>query len=337
MLEALKNFLSRLFGRSAHAPTDKKEEDRVPRHRSAKEPIARPRVNLDGEENLRVILMDEEENLFVEIQRRIKAGQFELPQLRQTSMAVMALANDPSADIQEITNLIQADPVLSSQLVKTANSALYSGLEPITSLHDGVMRLGLRALRTMILTASMKGLVLSGKGLTRYAEEVWAQAASVASIARAISPFTEFDKEKAFLLALLHDVGKFPLLAMLAEQSKRYKGGVTRALIGKAFAGFHEPVGRALAEHWKLGDELVSVAGNHHDFASNEDFGNSAALVSLAHKLDLYLSLRDEAGFLELTESPEVEFLGISPARRMDLLEAAKRAYSRRSKFKAAA
>ena len=329
--------LDRLLRRRAQAPVVvRKKEDWAPRRQAAVEPIARPRVNLDGDENLQIILVDEEKNLFHEIRRRIAAGQFELPQLRQTSMAVMALANDPSAEIQEIAKLIQADPVLSSQLVKMANSALYSGLEPITSLHDGVMRLGLRALRTMILSASMKGLVLRGKGLTRYAEEVWAQAASVASIARAISPHTNSDGEKAFLLALLHDVGKFPLLAMLAEQARHRKGGVTRALIGKVFARFHEPVGEALAEHWKLGDELVSVAGHHHDFAANEDFPTSAAMVSLAHRLDLYLSLRDENGFLALTDCAEVEFLAIPAERRMDMLEAARRAYSRRGKSKAA-
>ena len=333
----MKEFLGRLFGRAAKAPPVRKQADWAPRRTAPAEMPTRARVNLDGEENLRVILVDEEEDLFYEIKRRIKAGQFELPQLRQTTMAVMALANDPSAEIQQIANLIQADPVLSSQLVKTANSALYGGVESITSIHDGVMRLGLRALRTMILSASMKGLVLRGKGLTRYAEEVWAQAASVAAIARAVAPYADFDKEKAFLLALLHDVGKFPLLAMLAEQAKHRKGGVTRALIGKVFSKFHEPVGLALAQHWKLGSELESVAGHHHDYADNEDFPTSAALVTLAHKLDLHLSLRDDNGFLDIAHGPEVLFLGIPAERLPDMLEEARRAYSRRSVAKTAA
>ena len=207
-----------------------------------------------------------------------------------------------------------------------ANSALYAGQEPIRSIQDGVMRIGMRALRTLVLSASMKGIMLTGKGVASYGKNVWRQALSVARIARTIAPRVGFDHETAFLLALLHDVGKLPLLAMLDEASR---GGrpVSRALIGKVFHRFHEKVGGALAERWHLGDELVSVTGCHHDFESNQGFPREAALVSLAHKLDLYRSLRDERGFDALANAPEMDVLGVPAQARRQVLELAAEAY----------
>ncbi len=281
---------------------------------------------LDGRAIASARLQDEEEALLNEIDQRIDSGRFELPQLPSTSMAIMSLVNDPRVEIAALTRMISSDPALSGQLVRTANSALYASQEPIRTIQDGVMRIGMRALRTLVLSASMKGILLTGKGVASYGKSVWRQSLSVARIAWAIGPMVGFDKDSAFLLALLHDVGKLPLLAMLDEESRKGRQ-VSRALIGKVFQRFHEKVGRALAERWKLGAELISITGNHHNFAENQDFPRSAALVSLAHKLDLYQSLRDERGFDGLATSEELAILGVPPANCRKVLDLAVQAY----------
>ena len=77
-----------------------------------------------------------------------------------------------------------------------------------------------------------------------------------------------------------------------------------------------------------MGDELVSVAGNHHQFETNEEYPKSAALVSLAHKLDLYQSLRDERGFDALVRTPEMEVLEVPSDLRREILNTAQEAYA---------
>ncbi|MEM7306798.1 MAG: HDOD domain-containing protein [Planctomycetota bacterium] len=283
---------------------------------------------LDGSACQRASLQEEEKALLEEIDRRIGEGKLELPQLPSTSVAIMNLTNDPRAEIADISRMISGDPVLSGQLVRTANSALYGGQEPVRSIHDGVMRIGMRAVRTLILSASVKGTILTGRGVASYGKSVWRQALSVARIAWSIGPKVGMDKDNAFLLGLLHDIGKLPLLAMLDEESRRGRM-VSRALIGKVFHRFHERVGSELAKSWQLGDELASVTGCHHKFDENEDFPKSAALVSLAHKLDLYQSLRDEDGFYALMESPEMEILEVPAVGRRDILDLAMHAYGR--------
>jgi HD-like signal output (HDOD) protein len=284
-------------------------------------------ATLDSKIIAQAHLHDDEEALFREIDHRIETGKFDLPQLPSTSMAIMSLVNDPRVEIPQLTRMISSDPVLSGQLVRTANSALYAGSEPIKTIQDGVMRIGTRALRTLVLSASMKGILLTGKGVASYGKSVWRQSLSVARIAWAIGPKLGFEKDSAFLLALLHDVGKLPLLAMLDEESRKGRQ-VSRALIGKVFQRFHERVGRALAVRWKLGDEIVSITGCHHDFAANVDFPRSAALVSLAHKLDLYQSLGDERGFEALASCEELAVLGAQSQTIRQILDLATQAYN---------
>ena len=322
----MRTFLRFLFRRDRGAATPEPRSTRQKPKPGGDAPAAGPeRRNFDSEDAIQVILVDHEEDVLYQMEEKVRAGNFELPQLPSTSIAVMGLANDPSTEVSKIAGLIAADPVLSSELVKTANSALYTGGQPITSIQDGIVRLGLRALRSLILGVSLRSTLFGGHGLMHFAEEVWRQSVSVARIARVVGPRVGVNADKAFLLGLLHDVGKVPLLSLLRDEEKG--SGISRVLVGKAFYRLHETAGRALAGAWQLGDELVSVAGCHHRFRENTDFGESAALVSLAHRLDLYQSLHDEDGYAALVRTDEMEALGVAEADRYAILESARETY----------
>ena len=89
---------------------------------------------------------------------------------------------------EKVVALIQTDPSLSSELLKMANSVLYSARTPAETIHEATMRIGTRSLRSLVLSVSMRGAVFKGAGLAEYAQEVWRQAFSVGTICRAIAP-----------------------------------------------------------------------------------------------------------------------------------------------------
>jgi HD-like signal output (HDOD) protein len=155
---------------------------------------------------------------------------------------------------------------------------------------------------------SMRGSILRANNLKTFAEETWRQAYSIATICRAIARYVGMDPEQAFLLGLLHDIGKVSLLHMVWKESSK-EDNVSPALMGNLYRLFHEELGRLVASEWNLSEEVVSVAGCHHDFQANETHPKSAAFVSLAHKMDLYLSMGYEGEFFSLIESDEVQVL----------------------------
>lgn len=289
-------------------------------------PKRRKFSHLDREETLTVILEGPEEELLWSIARRIESGRLDLPTLPSTSMSVIELANNPAVEFRELVQQISMDPVLSSELLRTANSVLFASEEPVDTLHAAVVRIGLRALRSMIFSVSMRGTILRSGVLSDYAEDVWRQSYSVAMIARDIAPVIGMEPEKAFLLGLLQDIGKISLLAMLSKEVKNPRD-CTPTLVGHVFQTYHQEAGAAMARKWKLPAEFISVAGCHHAWEENEAHTRSAALANLAHHLDLVFSTEDPALAEGLDELPALRHLAPQEEARARIIALARDAY----------
>jgi putative nucleotidyltransferase with HDIG domain len=301
---------------------------------AAPAPVPGPRPALPGKSGLALdhesthgkTLAEREQQLLARVGLRVERRQIELPQLPSTSLGALDLCARPHVEISDIVALIERDPVLSSELLRISNSVLYAAHEPAHTLQDAVVRVGLRTLRSMLYSVSVRGAILGDRSLAAYAEEVWRQASSCGAIARALAKPLRIEAERAYLIGLLHDVGKLPLLAMLRKAVTK-ESEVTPALVGRMFRQYHEEAGAALARAWRLPEELIEVAGRHHDFASHGEHAAAAALASLVHKLDLFLALGAEQDFRGLLHAPELEALGVPVERRPALLALAQTAF----------
>jgi HD-like signal output (HDOD) protein len=322
-----------LPSRSAPAPAASAEETNAPEGAdsataaAAETTPAAPRFYVEHHNRGDMYLEEKERELLARICARIAKGDLELPQLPSTSMAVIDMTSKSSAEIRDIVDLIESDPVLSSELVKTANSALYSGTEAAETISQAVMRLGLRNLRTLMFSLSMRSAVLRDKRLSHYAEEVWRQSYSTASIARAIAKPIGVDVDRAFLLGLLADIGKVSLLAMLRKEIPRGTE-VSPVLVGRIFYLFHETAGEKLAQAWNLPADIVAVAGCHHRFEENQRDPKDAALVSMALRLDILLMQDQSVEYRNAAHAPEMDYLKLSTEQRREVLDAAYAAFT---------
>jgi len=134
------------------------------------------------------------------------------------------------------------------------------------------------------------------------------------------------DPERFYVLGLLHDIGKVPLLEILRKHAP--KGfAFRRPFVGQVFDRWHEEVGRALTECWGLPEEIVAVAGCHHDFAANKKHAQSAALVNLAHRQDLFLSTGRADEYRSLADDEAMDAVGIAAPMRVAILDAVRQVY----------
>jgi putative nucleotidyltransferase with HDIG domain len=232
----------------------------------------------------------------------------------------MEMTSKNTSSVSDVVELIAHDAVISSELLRFANSALYASQHPCTTLRDAVVRLGMRATRSMIMAVSMRTMLLRDKAFREIATEVWRQSQSAGQIARAIAPRIGMEPESAYLIGLLHDIGKIALLETVRREV-RDRFEIRPCLIGRVFFLQHERAGARIAREWKLPEELVSVAGCHHRYERNPDFARSAALAKLSHTLDLVLSIGgiSEASRLEGLE--DWDFLGVDRDARPEMLE----------------
>ena len=72
---------------------------------------------------------------------------------------IVALASDPQVAAGELGQALNADPILSAQVIGIANSGLYSPRTPIASVEHAVRFLGVRAVRNVVLCVAVRRLV----------------------------------------------------------------------------------------------------------------------------------------------------------------------------------
>ncbi|QSX30118.1 HDOD domain-containing protein [Shewanella cyperi] len=124
---------------------------------------------------------------------------------------------DPAVETPEVIATIQQDPVLCAEVLKLCNSpAFHRGEKHITSLQQAVVVLGRAQLRRFVSSVLLREMIeIKPIYFRRFGAEIWRHSMQVAFLA---SELANEDKDTAFLLGLLHDVGKIAIFQMLVAE-----------------------------------------------------------------------------------------------------------------------
>lgn len=176
-------------------------------------------------------------------------------------------------DVNSLVQLVQQEPVLSAQILRTANSAVHAERGEARGIREAVMRLGPDTAWQLALAAALLAVAeqdvrsLEG-GLLDSWHEQWAHAMVVGSTAGWLS-VTEGrgDVERLFLAGLLHDIGKIFALYSLSDLLREDALGapLSPPLLQALLEGVHVDIGRELTAHWKLPSYIGAVCAQHHD------------------------------------------------------------------------
>ena len=147
----------------------------------------------------------------------VATGKLEFASNTELALRIRKSLDDPDCHLDAAAKLMQAEPVLSAQVVAIANSAAYnpSGRE-ITDVKTAVNRLGFATLRNLVMalvTRQMAGA--PGNPQQRKAvAQLWEHTAHVAALCRVIAKrVTRLDPDTALFVGLVHEVGGFYLLS----------------------------------------------------------------------------------------------------------------------------
>ena len=188
----------------------------------------------------------------------------QLPAAAQRALALTQLTDPP---VQRLTEVFEEDPTLAQALLAQANSGLFGAGRPCVSVRDAVLRLGVGAVRGVLLGHAVSALLCRpGAAYAPMVADVWSHMVRTAPIARRLaSPFNA-DPEEAFSLGLLHDAGKlivFDRLTTLRIDARRDLT-ITPAELGRVLRDLHEPLGGLAAHSWGLGASAAEAIATHH-------------------------------------------------------------------------
>jgi putative nucleotidyltransferase with HDIG domain len=200
------------------------------------------------------------------------------------------------AKVDEVVRLVSYDNTIAAQSLRVAGSPLFGLAQPPKSIKGAVISLGLRRVETILLTCCL-GQAFPTKKWVLDPVVFWRHSLGCAMVCRKFSEkLAAADAEKAYMTGLLHDIG-FMVNCMVF--SKEFAAAMERACreeipldeAERATMGFtHCEAGQALAEKWKLADDVIEVIAHHHAIERSE---KAQSLVALVHLSDLLCRMRD--------------------------------------------
>ncbi len=216
----------------------------------------------------------------------------------------------------DCAELIRLDPALTCRLFQAANSAFYQGLPKAASLGEALTRIGTTGATALLRESCREPSAAAGTFLvSRYLPSLWRHSFGCALGACWLAERCGFRElgPQAYLGGLLHDIGKWLLLALL---DKVAAGGDNRArladqLIEEVLESMHVELGLRLVTQWNLPDDLVRVVGRHHqEGQAGQEL--LVALVRLANQgcRKLGLGWSHDPGLI-LPATAEAQFLGL--------------------------
>lgn len=205
-----------------------------------------------------------------EIMRKVQY----LPPLSSSATELLRLSERHEMSAQDMAAIVQRDPVLVAQVLRTANSAAYRKREPITSVPLAVSILGNMTVFGIALGYCMSGVFdrpLNGYEAGESA--LWKNALCTAIAARLLAPHAREDvnPETAYTAGLLHDIGKMIISEYLKGRTNRLVATVDEGA-HKQFLDAeieqlgidHAATGAAIARHWKLPEPIIEAMARHH-------------------------------------------------------------------------
>jgi HD-like signal output (HDOD) protein len=196
-----------------------------------------------------------------------------------------------NVDVERVVDLISCDESLAAQCLRLANSALFHHRSEVRTVRDAVRSMGLARVRDLVYSCSLPTLFANVKqGMA--AEIFWRHALGTALISQYLARRLSIKGyEKFYLAGLLHDIGilvnallfqeRFHEVLRVAQTSEVPLVEVERRSLGFS----HCDSGRALANLWKLPEDLATTIECHHGPAIGGADPEMTAVVSLADSL----------------------------------------------------
>ena len=192
------------------------------------------------------------------------SGDVNFPTCLDAAMLVRNTLRDPLVDLHLVVQAIGAEPLISSKLLRLANSVPYnpSG-DTISDLQLAVARLGFEVVRTTSLAVAMDQM-LKSRNLTAYdriSHAAWQHSIHVAAIARVLARrLGRINPDEAMLAGLVHNIGIFYLLYRAAEYSE-YRDN--QAAMLELLAGWYESIGESLLHILGMPESITDAVRDH--------------------------------------------------------------------------
>ncbi len=240
-----------------------------------------------------------------------------IPGLPEVALRVVRRLADIGTPCAQVARLIAADPTLSANLLRSANSVAHNPTGIVTSdIPVAVDRLGFETVRRMTLAYALQQVrdAPRYRGVHGRLAQIWQRSVMTASLARVLAPQVGgVTREMATTAGLLHAVGRIWVTACASAHPAVLHDTVR---FETTVQTWQAPAARRLLTVWQLDPALVEAVADHGSADTSD--GRVGRLTDLLFVCQLFGAFREAP--LELAErlsvSPSAARLGMRGKER---------------------
>ncbi len=261
--------------------------------------------------------------------RELKVVVKDVPTLPVIYQKLFQKMQDPNVSVPEIAEIITQDQALTSKILHLVNSAFYGYSKQIKTISRAVVVLGFRAVRSAALAISVFDYFADEESDGVNMLDFWKHSIAVATISKTLAGELKFQQqEEAFIVGLLHDVGKLIEKRYFDEDFKEVCTVATEQHLSwydceKALYQInHATIGKAVFRAWDFPSAVVDAVQFHHNPGSSTKAPQLTALVHIADFMSYQLDFGAPGAWPPAECSPDaLKLLGLTMEDTLQLHE----------------
>lgn len=222
-----------------------------------------------------------------------------LPVPRGQIMQLIQYILVDDVQIDKLTQLISVNPALTAQLLGLVNSSFFGFRQPVKTISDAVVAVGLENLRNLIFCFAVKETLSKNEIPGFEIDRFWEDSIRRGVAAQQLGFLVNGPAEQGFTAGMLQDIGLLILFSMEPEKADRWLllrsnlPGKRREMEKELFHTSHDYVGALLIKKWNLPESYTLAINHHHSFFETKEsqtFGQvqtHSVLAGMIHLSDL--------------------------------------------------
>src|SRR5579872_2684884 len=213
----------------------------------------------------------------------------DLPPFPAVAIRALQLVSKSETRLSELHDLISSDPAFAAEILRLANSPLYGIRTVIMSTVQATILLGFERVKGVALTIAMRSYI--GKSLqVPVFRASWRHSLACAMIAEEVGKAMCMDKDAAYTIGLIHDIGRLGLAVLQPDiyssilQNVHENSASVLESERELFGMDHCHAGHLMATGWHLPDLFIEIASRHHEVRRSELL-DALAVVRLSCKM----------------------------------------------------
>jgi putative nucleotidyltransferase with HDIG domain len=209
---------------------------------------------------------------------RVLEGINRLEPLPMTVQKLILMLDDEDVNLSEIAGIIEYDGAITSNVLRTANSAAFGGMSHIRETRDAVVRLGTATLLDILLIGHLRSMRVAAPHYNLSEDDLWLHGAAASLAAKAVIKEVRRSRvpQIATVAALIHDIGKLIMVRYLSADVPSLRDicqeqNITLVQAERQIVGSdHAEVGGAMARKWSFPEPIIQAIELHHQAPTPE-------------------------------------------------------------------